>query len=134
MRSRSLLVVLAVSGMLAACTDPYDPGQRAYGGALLGAGSGAAFGALAGGGRGAALGALIGGGLGALGGVASTPEPGYGGYAVSGPIYATPAPVYQVPQSYYGQPIYGYGAPSYAQPYSSGPISILPWPTYDDDD
>ncbi|HLG90127.1 MAG TPA: cell envelope biogenesis protein OmpA [Alphaproteobacteria bacterium] len=60
---------------LSACTDPYDPGQRAAGGALLGAGTGAAIGGLAGGGHGAALGALIGGGAGALGGYATTPPP-----------------------------------------------------------
>ena len=53
---------------LSACTDPYDPGQRAVGGGLLGAGTGAAIGGLAGGGRGAAAGALIGGGVGAVGG------------------------------------------------------------------
>ena len=66
---------------LSACTNPYDPGQRAAGGALLGAGAGAAIGALAGGGRGAATGALIGGGAGALGGYATTPQaPQYRGY------------------------------------------------------
>lgn len=70
---------------LAAC-NPYDPGQRAVGGGLLGAGTGAAIGGLAGGGRGAATGALIGGGLGAVGGAVTTPQqqptyaPGYGGY------------------------------------------------------
>jgi hypothetical protein len=41
---------LAVS--LSACTDPNDPGQRAVGGGLLGAGAGAAIGGLAGGGSG----------------------------------------------------------------------------------
>src|ERR1700731_1834036 len=60
---------------LSACTDPYNPGQRAAGGALLGAGTGAAIGAIAGGGRGAATGALIGGAVGAAGGVATTPPP-----------------------------------------------------------
>ena len=76
---------------LAACTNPYDPGQRAAGGALLGAGTGAAIGAIAGGGRGAATGALIGGGVGALGGYATTPQqqqpyypPQQGGYPRSG--------------------------------------------------
>ena len=53
---------------LSACTDPYDPGQRAVGGGLLGAGTGAAIGGIAGGGRGAATGALIGGAVGAVGG------------------------------------------------------------------
>ena len=60
---------------LSACTDPYDPGQRAIGGGLFGAGTGAAIGGIAGGGRGAATGALIGGALGAVGGAATTPSP-----------------------------------------------------------
>ena len=64
---------------LGACSDPYDPGQRAVGGGLLGAGAGAAIGGLAGGGRGAAIGALGGGALGAVGGAATTPQrPSYG--------------------------------------------------------
>jgi hypothetical protein len=37
---------------LSACTDPYDPGQRAIGGGLFGAGTEAAIGGIAGGGRG----------------------------------------------------------------------------------
>jgi len=71
------LLVLAMIALfaLAGCTNPYDPGQRAIGGGLLGAGAGAAIGGLAGGGRGAATGALIGGVVGALGGVATTPQP-----------------------------------------------------------
>jgi len=60
---------------LAACTNPYDPGQRAVGGALLGAGAGAAIGAAAGGGTGAAIGAASGGALGAITGAATTPPP-----------------------------------------------------------
>ncbi len=74
---------LAMSG----CTDPYDPGQRAVGGGLLGAGGGALLGGIAGGGRGAGIGALAGGALGAVGGAATTPRPpppqqppGYYGY------------------------------------------------------
>jgi hypothetical protein len=63
---------------LSACTNPYDPAQRAVGGGLLGAGAGAAIGAAAGGGHGAALGAAIGGATGALGGVITTPVPAYG--------------------------------------------------------
>ena len=64
---------------LGACSDPYDPGQRAVGGGLLGAGAGAAIGGLAGGGRGAAIGALSGGALGAAGGAVTTPQrPSYG--------------------------------------------------------
>lgn len=60
---------------LAACTDPTNPGQRAAGGALIGAGTGAAIGAIAGGGRGAAIGALTGGAVGAATGVITTPQP-----------------------------------------------------------
>jgi hypothetical protein len=82
---------------LSACTDPYDPGQRAAGGALIGAGTGAAIGAVAGGGRGAATGALIGGAVGAAGGVASTPPPP--GYYGRGPGYDEPPP-----PGYYGGP------------------------------
>ena len=75
---RSIAPIAAALGTvlaLSACTDPYDPGQRAVGGGLLGAGAGAAIGGLAGGGRGAAAGALIGGGVGAIGGAATTPRP-----------------------------------------------------------
>ncbi len=58
---------------LAAC-DPNNPGDRAVGGGLLGAGAGAAVGGIVGGGGGAAAGALIGGAAGAVGGVATTPR------------------------------------------------------------
>ncbi len=70
---------LAMALGLGACSDPYDPGQRAVGGGLLGAGAGAAIGGLAGGGRGAAIGALSGGVLGAGAGAVTTPQrPAYG--------------------------------------------------------
>jgi hypothetical protein len=70
--------VLAVGIVLcvAACSNPYDPTQRAVGGGLLGAGAGAAIGGLAGGGRGALVGGLAGGALGAVGGAATTPQAG----------------------------------------------------------
>ncbi len=58
-----------------ACSNPSDPGQRAAGGALIGAGTGAALGAVAGGGGGAAIGALAGGAIGAGAGYATTPPP-----------------------------------------------------------
>jgi hypothetical protein len=64
------------SGLLtatAAFADPYNPGERALGGGLLGAGTGAVIGAIAGGGRGAGIGAAVGGGLGAVAGAATTP-------------------------------------------------------------
>ncbi|MFC4166788.1 hypothetical protein [Teichococcus aestuarii] len=56
---------------LAACTDPYSPGQRALGAGALGAGAGAGIGSLSGN---AGTGALIGGALGAVGGAVTTPE------------------------------------------------------------
>jgi len=62
-------LLLAFSG----CTNPYDPGQRALGGGLIGAGAGAAIGAAAGGGTGAAIGAATGGAVGAITGAATTP-------------------------------------------------------------
>jgi hypothetical protein len=65
------LLLLGLSG----CTNPYDPGQRALGGGLIGAGSGAAIGGAAGGGRGAAIGAATGGAVGAITGAATTPPP-----------------------------------------------------------
>ena len=71
---RTLIIVTVALGTLgvAGCTNPYDPGQRAVGGGLIG---GAEIGGLAGGGTGA----LIGGGLGAAGGAiagaATTPQP-----------------------------------------------------------
>jgi hypothetical protein len=75
MRKVALSFGLAALMGLSACTNPYDPGQRAVGGGLLGAGAGAAIGGLAGGGRGAAIGALTGGAIGAIGGAATTPQP-----------------------------------------------------------
>jgi hypothetical protein len=45
----------------AAVADPYNPGERALGGGLLGAGTGAV------------IGAAVGGGLGAVAGAATTP-------------------------------------------------------------
>ena len=94
---RSIAPIAATLGMvlaLSACTDPYDPGQRAVGGGLLGAGAGAAIGGLAGGGRGAAAGALIGGAVGAVGGVATTPRS-------PPPAYYPPPPP---PPGYYPPP------------------------------
>jgi hypothetical protein len=55
---------------LAAC-NPYNPGDRALGGAAIGAGGGALLGAAVGGNP--ATGALIGAGVGAIGGAATTP-------------------------------------------------------------
>lgn len=72
---RKLVLPILLALGLSACADSYDPGQRAFGGAVLGAGGGAALGGLLGGGRGAAIGALGGGAAGALTGVATTPQP-----------------------------------------------------------
>lgn len=74
-----MVTVAALGGLtlLGACTDPYNPGQRALGGAAIGAGSGALIGAAAGGGQGAAIGALVGGAGGAAIGAATTPQRPY---------------------------------------------------------
>jgi hypothetical protein len=66
---------LVLCAGLAACSNPYDPGQRAIAGGLIGAGSGAAIGAIAAGGSGAAIGAAVGGSLGAVAGAFTAPSP-----------------------------------------------------------
>ena len=76
MKKRATFASVIGAGLLmatAAFADPYNPGERALGGGLLGAGTGAVIGAIAGGGRGAGIGAAVGGGLGAVAGVATTP-------------------------------------------------------------
>ena len=121
MRRYSVPAVLAIGTVMAvsACTDPYDPGQRALGGGLLGAGAGAAIGGLAGGGRGAVAGALIGGGIGAVGGAVTTPErraPAYYDQAPQGYYNQGPPQGYYnqgPPQGYYNQPPPGYYQPRY---------------------
>ena len=114
------IVAAALVFGLAGCTNPYDPGQRAVGGGLLGAGAGAAIGGAVGGGHGAALGAAIGGASGAVTGAATTPPPppppgAYGqGYGYP------PAPA---------QSGYGYGYPSAPPPSGYGyprPATRLP--------
>jgi hypothetical protein len=78
MRRQSTVASVIGAGLLlatAASADPYNPGERALGGGLIGAGTGAVIGAIAGGGRGAGIGAAVGGGLGAVAGAASTPSP-----------------------------------------------------------
>jgi hypothetical protein len=69
-----LLPAAALVLGLAAC-NPYDPADRALGGAAIGAGAGAATGAAIGGGPGAAVGAGVGAGVGAATGVLTTPVP-----------------------------------------------------------
>ena len=66
----SFAVLLGVAG----CTNNNDPGQRAVGGGLIGAGAGAGLGALFGGGRGAAIGGLTGAAVGAGTGYVTTPQ------------------------------------------------------------
>ena len=76
MRKQSTIASVIGAGLLLATTasaDPYNPADRAIGGGLLGAGTGAVIGAIAGGGRGAGIGAAVGGGLGAIAGAATTP-------------------------------------------------------------
>ena len=76
MRKQSTIASVIVAACLVATAthaDPYNPGERALGGGLVGAGAGAVIGAIAGGGHGAGIGAAVGGGLGAVAGVATTP-------------------------------------------------------------
>lgn len=82
---RFALPVLLVGALFgtAGC-NPYDPASRGAGGALIGAGSGAALGAIAGGGRGAAIGAIAGGLVGGAAGIATTPQ--------AGPVFGAPPP------------------------------------------
>jgi len=92
------LSLALVSGLgLSACSDPYDPGQRALGGAGVGGLGGAAIGGIAGGGRGALIGGAAGAGLGALTGAASTPNRPY---YDNQPRYEQPR--YNQPRPYYG--------------------------------
>lgn len=77
-KTRTITAGVVGAGMilaLASCTNPYDPGQRAIGGGLIGAGAGAAIGGAVGGGTGAAIGAATGGAVGAITGAATTPPP-----------------------------------------------------------
>lgn len=76
MRNQSTIAGVVGAGLILATTalaDPYNPAERALGGGLVGAGTGAVIGAIAGGGRGAGIGAAVGGGVGALAGAATTP-------------------------------------------------------------
>jgi hypothetical protein len=76
MSKQSTIVNVISAGLLLTATahaDPYNPAERAIGGGLIGAGSGAVIGAIAGGGRGAGIGAAVGGGLGAVAGAVTTP-------------------------------------------------------------
>src|ERR1700730_9731056 len=97
------IVAAALFLGLGGCTNPYDPGQRAVGGGLLGAGAGAAIGGAVGGGSGAALGAAVGGAAGAGTGAATTPPPPPpppGAYYGPPPGSPPPPPGYGYPPSY----------------------------------
>ncbi len=72
---RAVVVFIPLLLGAGGCTNSYDPGQRAVGGGLLGAGAGAGLGALFGGGRGAAIGGLTGAAVGAGTGYITTPQP-----------------------------------------------------------
>jgi len=85
---RTLLLVAITGLCLAGCGSPYNTGDRALSGGLIGGAGGAAIGGLAGGGKGA----LIGGGLGAAGGAAvgaaTTPSPRSSTYSSGTGSYA----------------------------------------------
>lgn len=116
--------------LAAACANPYDPAQRAVGGGLIGAGTGALLGGLAGGQRGAAVGAVAGGLSGAAIGAATTPPPpshpgGFGAGQVQYPPNAyAPPPAYAPAQApapvgawtHYPSPGPAYVAAPYPQP------------------
>ncbi len=89
------VAALGVALALSACTDPYDPGQRALAGGAIGAGAGAAIGGAAAGWHGAAIGALAGGAVGAVTGAVTTPHP-------PPPRYSPPPP--PPPRGYYPSP------------------------------
>ena len=113
------IVAAALVLGLAGCTNPYDPGQRAVGGGLLGAGAGAAIGGAVGGGHGAALGAAIGGATGAVTGAATTPPP--------------PPPPGAYGQGYGYPPApsgYGYPPPPAPSGYGYPPAAPSPYPSY----
>jgi hypothetical protein len=81
-KQSTIASVIGAGFMLAttAVADPYNPADRAVGGGLVGAGTGAIIGAIAGGGRGAGIGAAVGGGVGAIAGAATTPPRPYHRY------------------------------------------------------
>jgi len=64
MRKQSSIAGVLGVGLVFATTsfaDPHNPAERAVGGGLIGAGTGAVIGAIAGGGRGAGIGAAVAG-------------------------------------------------------------------------
>jgi hypothetical protein len=87
----AVLSLLALSGCANLSFNPDDPGQRALGGAVIGAGTGAAIGGAIGGWEGAGIGAATGGVVGAITGAATTP-----GSPTQASVYSPyPAPMQQ---------------------------------------
>ena len=83
MTKQATIASVISAGLMLATTafaDPYNPADRAVGGGLVGAGTGAIIGAIAGGGHGAGIGAAVGGGVGAITGAATTPPRPYHRY------------------------------------------------------
>lgn len=79
---RQAILIIATALCLAGCGSPYNTGDRALSGGLIGGAGGAAIGGLAGGGTGALIGAGVGAAGGAAVGAATTPErPRYGYYS-----------------------------------------------------
>lgn len=86
---RKMLIVAATGLCLAGCGSPYNAGDRALSGGLIGGAGGAAIGGLAGGGKGALIGGGVGAAGGALVGAATTPEPRRGMYSSGSGSYYT---------------------------------------------
>ena len=77
--------LVAATGLcLASCGSPYNTGDRALSGGLIGGAGGAAVGGLAGGEKGALIGGGLGAGGGAAVGAATTPRPSYRSYSSGG--------------------------------------------------
>lgn len=107
MRASKYALLTMATLALGGCVDPYDPGQRAFTGGLLGAGSGALIGGAIGGGHGAVAGALIGGATGVVAGAVSTPPAAYPqqqSYDPPPSYYAPPPVSYAPPPAYYAPP------------------------------
>lgn len=79
MKKSFAVAIIGSALALGACSNPYNPGQRAVGGGVLGGLGGAALGGVLGGGSGALIGGLGGAAVGAGVGAATTPQrPSYG--------------------------------------------------------
>lgn len=96
---RTVPVLVLLLG-LSACSNPYDPAQRALAGGAIGAGAGAAIGGAAAGWHGAAIGALAGGAVGAITGAVTAPHAAPAAYRSSPPppAYSNRSEGYSSPQ------------------------------------